>query len=113
MLTFVFSLPATSASTSRDPSGCVDTFRFFRNTLAYDGILQNNIRTSGECQAACLANAACVGLDFDNTDRMCYHHNNINDLALRNTQATGVDLYVRVPCTVGTTTTTAAPGGSK
>ena len=84
----------------------------FRNALAYDGVVANNINTQSACEAACIGNANCVAYDFDNNENMCYIHTNINDLSVRNNNAPGVDLYIRVPCSVSTTTTQSNGGGA-
>ncbi len=70
-----------------------DIFDELVNTHAYDGTYRASDDTVRKCLDSCLADPACLAVDFNGG---CFVHTNRDNLADLNTGATGVNHYRRM-----------------
>ena len=55
------------------PTGCTPVWNSFNNTNVLGGTQQAaTVNTLALCQAACIASATCIGVDFNSLDSSCY-----------------------------------------
>lgn len=79
-----------------------DTFEIIQDTNANGATRDFTSDTVEECKTKCLEDSNCVGFDFNTVENpnQCWIHTNADNIAQghRNTGATGVNLYIRIPC---------------
>ena len=65
------------------------------NMALSNGIATPSATTKAQCQAACIANSACVAIDVDSRvgNTLCWIHNSANDLTTARSE-TGVELLI-------------------